>query len=134
MRPVHRFEEAVAGAIDPDALLAIIDRHLAFEDIAEQRHDVFVPAGLASGLNGHQRSGYIGRAARIGDLLIDDRLVAGKDRRQQCLISRGRCRRLRRRGGLLSKAAFRNDEAKAKTCAGGEPLQHRGLLRTFDVG
>jgi hypothetical protein len=46
VRVVHRLQEAITFAISPFALGPIVDRELALEDIAKQRHWMRVPSSL----------------------------------------------------------------------------------------
>jgi hypothetical protein len=90
MRPVDRFEQAVACHVSASALGAVIDGEFAIENVGKQRHLMEVPAGFAARRDGNDRRSHHRRSRRVRDLLTDDGLVAGEDWRQQVLVlSRG---------------------------------------------
>ncbi len=79
--PVDGLHERVPLLIDARALGAVVDRDLAFEDVAEHRHVVPVPAGLLAGLHGDDRGSDFRRPLRrIGDRLPKDRLRRAEQR------------------------------------------------------
>jgi len=126
MRPFDRFEQSVAGAIDPRPIGAVVDGEFAVENVGEERDFVEMPAGFAAGRNRNDRCGDVRDALGIGDGLPDNRLVAGKDRRQQGFILARRGRRYR--GGVLGRSRRNRQGETEKSARAGRPqIQHAEL-------
>ncbi len=124
VRPVHRFHERVARLVGARALVAVIDRQLAVEHVAEQRHGVFVPAGLAAGRDGDDDGRHLGRSRRIGDRLVDDRPAGFDQRRDQRLVGD----RLLGKGGSRRESGDQGkgrDAEHGRSLRGKNPACHR---------
>ena len=80
MHDVHRLHQRVAGLVCALALVAVIDRQFALEDIGEHRDAVPVRDGARAGRDGDDRGRDLRIARRITDCFAHDGLVGGEQR------------------------------------------------------
>jgi len=110
-----------------DAFAAVVYGERAFENVGEERHLVDVPAGFGAGRHREKRRRDNRRTVGISDLLADDRLAAGKQRRHENLrgwLNRRYC---------LGACRARGDQAGQKGSDCGEPLRHHSLHTNADA-
>ena len=75
MRHMHRLYQRITLAKCFDALRAVIDSQLAFQNIGDQRHRMPVKRGNSPRSDRHHGNGDLGRTAGVLDSLADNRLA-----------------------------------------------------------